>query len=221
MTLGEEIASLRDAFEQGAGELGFADTAWLFVERVAELRGEPGVVALRDLLGQTFPTLHFVASRYLSGGRREPVDVSVVAELLRGTRRVLIVGLEAAHLDALVQALPRETRIGLLTYRLLPVDWDRVLSNHPGRVEAVDLTVFQTWAGARSAILTFTYGRRAERVYVLPAFARISGADVRTQFRDLVGWDVLGGVPAVYPRWLIELPASELTRLVEPAHMEP
>jgi hypothetical protein len=105
-------------------------------------------------------------------------------------------------------------RLGLLTYRLQRVDWERVVGNYAGRIEAVDLAAFQAWAGSRSALLTFVYGTRGDLMNVLSAFLRVSGPDVRTQFRDLVGWDVLGGTPEVYPRYLVETLTSDLTELV-------
>ncbi|HVJ89445.1 MAG TPA: hypothetical protein VM580_06545, partial [Labilithrix sp.] len=137
-----------------------------------------------------------------------------VTRTLAGARRVLVVGVEANHVDALARDLPPDVRLGLLTYRMQRVDWDRVIGNYNGRVEAVDLGEFQAWAGARSAILTFVYGTRGEFANVLSAFLRIAGPDVRTQFRDIVGWDVLGASPEVYPRYLVETALEELTALV-------
>jgi hypothetical protein len=205
---------LGGAFELGAAELGFAAASWTFLEQIAGVGGEDAVRQLRDDLGRLFPVLDFVATRWLAGERRQPVDTRGICEALGGVRRVLVVGIEAFHLDALVRDLDRATRIGLLTYRLQRVDWERVLANYAGRVEPVDLAEFQGWAGLRSALLTFVYGTRGDQAAVVPAFMRVSGADVRAQFREIVGWDVLGDHLELYPRYLVETFASELTTIV-------
>jgi hypothetical protein len=218
LTLEErEIASmdLGAAFELASAELGFAAASWLFVEQVAALSGGGGVEKLRDELGASFSVLDFVAARWIDGERASPVDTKTVLRALAGVRRVVVVGLEANHLDALARDLDPSVKIGLLTYRLQRVDWDRVIANYGGRIEAVDLAEFQGWAGARSAILTFIYGTRGDLMNVLSAFLRVVGPDVRTQFRDIVGWNVLGGAPERYPRYLVETLTSELTALVE------
>lgn len=218
LTLEErEIASLGlgAAFELASAELGFAAASWLFVEQVAALGGREAVVALRDELGSSFSALHYVATRWLAGERAPEIRTSGVNSALEGARRVLVVGLEARHLDALARDLDPSVRLGLLTYRLQRVEWDRVIANWGGRVEPVDVAEFQGWAGARSAILTFVYGVRGHVMNVLSAFLRVVGPDVRTQFRDIVGWDVLGGTPEVYPRYLVETLTSELTALVD------
>lgn len=215
----EEIAlgtlGLGSAFELASAELGFVTASWLFIDDVARLSGRDGVVALRDELGHSFSVLDFVASEWLEGKRERAIRTSSVLHSLEGSRRVLVVGLEAAHLDALVRDLAPSVRLGLLTYRLQRVDWQRVLDNYHGRVEAVDLSGFQGWAGARSALLTFVYGRRGSMINVLSAFLRVTGSDVRTQFRDIIGWNVLSRAPEVYPRYLVETAASELTELVD------
>lgn len=209
------LPELAPAFELASAELGFAAAAWLFVERVAELSGREAVLALREELGASFSVLDFVAARWLAGERAGDVDTSGMRAVLSGVRRVLVVGLEARHLDALVRDLDASIRIGLLTYRLQRVDWSRVVDNYGGRIEPVSLTEFQAWAGSRSAILTFVYGVQDDRMNVLPAFLRVTGSDVRTQFRDVIGWDVLGAAPEVYPRYLVEALTSELTSLVD------
>jgi hypothetical protein len=214
----ESVASLElgSAFELASAELGFAAAAWLFVDEVAAFGGDGFVAGLREDLGTSFSVLDVVAGLWLNGVRPRAIDTSAIRGALEGTRRLLVVGIESRHLDALVEDLPKDTRIGLLSYRLQRVDWERVLSNYEGRVEAVDVAEFQGWAGARSTILTFAYGVRDERVHVLPAFLRVAGPDVRTQFRDIIGWDVLGSPPEVYPRRLVETTTSELTCIVGP-----
>lgn len=212
-----KIASLGlgGAFELASAELGFAAASWMFVEHVAALSGREGVEDLRHELGASFSVLDFVATAWLEGRRAPPIQTEGVKRALSGARRVLVVGLEARHLDALARDLDPGVRVGLLTYRLQRVEWERVLGNYEGRVEPVDLAEFQAWAGSRSAILTFVYGTRGELMNVLSAFLRVVGPDVRTQFRDIVGWDVLGGAPHVYPQYLVETLTSELTALVE------
>jgi hypothetical protein len=212
-----EIAALGlgAAFELASAELGFAAASWLFVEQVGAMSGRSAVVSLREELGGSFSVLDFVASRWLEGERRQPVDASAMRRALSGIRRVLVVGLEASHLDALASVLDPTIRLGLLTYRLQRVDWDRVIANYGGRIEPVDLAEFQGWGGARSAIVTFVYGAHGDRMNVLSAFLRVSGPDVRTQFRDMIGWDVLGGTPDVYPRYLVETLTSDLTLLID------
>lgn len=214
-------ARLAPALEIAAGELGFAAASWLFVGEVGRARGDEGVAALREELGREFPVLHYCASRWLEGERPEAPDPSPVLSELEGLRRLLVVGIEAPELDALVAALPSELEVGLLSYRLLPVDWGRVLPNFGGRVESVDLGTFQSWAGARSALLSFVYGESAGRIHVVPALLRVLGPDVRTQFREIIGWDVLGGVPAPYPRWLVEIDRSELSVFIPRRPHEP
>lgn len=203
------------AFELASAELGFAAAAWLFVEQVAAISGADAIVALREELGASFSVLDHIATRWLAGERQPPIDTAPVMRALAGARRVLLVGLEANHLDALARDLGSDVKIGMLTYRLQRVDWERVIANYSGRVEAVDLSEFQGWAGARSAILTFVYGRRGELMNVLSAFLRVVGPDVRTQFRDIVGWNVLAGTPELYPRYLVETSTSDLTALVD------
>ena len=217
LTLEERAIASLDlgaAFELASAELGFSAASWLFVEQVATAGGDAAVQRLRDELGASFSVLHCVAERWLEGERASPVDTTLVTKALAGARRVLVVGVEANHLDALARDLPSDLRLGLLTYRMQPVDWERVVGNHNGRIEAVDLGAFQGWAGSRSAILTFVYGTRGDLANVLSAFLRVAGPDVRTQFRDIVGWDVLGAPPEVYPRYLVEASISELTALV-------
>jgi hypothetical protein len=182
--------------------------------------GSGGRRGARRTLGATFASLDHIAHAWLAGARRRPVTTKPLERVLGGARRVLVVGVEADHLDALARELPRDVRLGLLTYRLQRVDWSRVLANFGDRVEPVDLAEFQGWAGARSSLLTFVYGERAGLVLVLSAFLRVSGPDVRSQFRDIIGWDVLGAAPELYPRYHVETSASDLTAFVPHADAE-
>jgi hypothetical protein len=43
---------------------------------------------------------------------------------------------------------------------------------------------------------------------------RVIGGDVRMQFRSIVGWDVIGTVNYLYPRWKTEAPISDFTHVI-------
>jgi len=203
---------LEDAFLSAAAELGMCSAAWLFV-REAEAEGKDYLMALRDALGRTFPVLDAVAGARLEGAEVPALDAVALDTALEGIRRVVVVGVEAAQLDALVAR--RGTRkLALLTEAALATDWKRVLANFSGAVEAVDLATFQGWAGPRSALLTFAYGVSGESTHVAPVWLRVAGTDVRTQFGALIAWDVLGLPMFVYPRWLVEVPTSTFTHLL-------
>lgn len=205
---------LDQAFTVAAGELGMACAAWLFVDNVAQEEGREGVAALRDVLGRSFPVLDAVAEQWLAGGRALHTDPSEVLAACEGASELVVVGLEAFFLDALVARLPSSTRCALLCHAPFDVDWQRVLSNHRGRVNPVDLESFQSWAGPRSVLLTFAYGAGGNSTYVLPAWVRATGEDVRTQFRSLMAWNVLQAPMFVYPRWLVEVDAASFTHVV-------
>lgn len=198
------------------GELGHASAAWLFAREVAASAGEPGVGALRDGLGREFPVLDAVCERWLTGRRAPDVDPTAVAAACSGATRVLVVGVEAGHLDALLPAL-REARVGLVRLGDVEADWSRVLANLDGpgrRVEGVDLADVARWAGARSVLLTFAYGRSTQTTHVLPSWVRVHGPDVRTSFRALVAWDVLGVPMFVHPRWLVSVALEEFSHVI-------
>jgi hypothetical protein len=40
------------------------------------------------------------------------------------------------------------------------------------------------------------------------------GQDVRTQFRSIIGWDVLGEVMYLYPRWMTETSLADFSHVV-------
>lgn len=202
------------AFGVAAGELGFAAASWIFVREAAAEAGDAGVEALQDDLGRSFPVLDAVASAWLSGQRAPHVEVGPVLQALAGAQRVLVVGIEADHLDALVRHIDPSVELALLQSSVLGANWDRVLANYGTRVRGTDLASFHTLTGARSAALTFVYGNDGHHTHVRPSWLRFAGPDVRTQFRSLVGWDVLPGPLYVYPRWLHQLPVRELTALV-------
>lgn len=219
---------IEQTFLIAAGELGLGTASRMFVRTVATEGGRPLVEELRDHLGRRFPVLDVVASEWLAQPEREhavpDTDLATqmtvlqrgahaVADACALANRVLIVGIEAEFLDELLPRLP-DARIFLLTHRIFDVDWDRVLANFGGRVEPTSLADFQQHAGRHSVLLTFTYGSGSHSTYVAPAWMRLIGPDVRSQFRSLLGWEVLGAPFRVYPRWLVEVPLQEFTQVI-------
>jgi hypothetical protein len=205
---------LDQAFSAVAGELGMATASWLFVRAVARCAGDEGVASLADRVGGAFTVLDAVARGWLAGSREARVDPGPALEALGKVKRVVVVGVEASFLDVLVAKLDASVKIAMVTHSPFSVDWDRLLDNYEGRVERVDLDTFQNWAGGRSALLTFAYGRQESRTAVLPLWLRTSGSDVRSQFHALVAWDVLGTPLELYPRWLVEIETDSFTHFV-------
>ncbi|MEZ4400630.1 MAG: hypothetical protein R3B06_11460 [Kofleriaceae bacterium] len=204
--------SLTQSFLAAAAELGMCSAAWLLVRELAAEGGAAQVATIRDYLGREFPVLDAVCARYLAGQLAPVVDPAPVVAACADAARVLVVGLEADFLDALVPALDAE--VGLLTHSELDVDWDRVLANYGGRVVPCDLASFQRFAGSRGALVTFLYGVRASSAHVNPTWLRVIAGDVRAQFRTLIGWDVLGSEMFVYPRWLVQAPLADFSHVV-------
>jgi hypothetical protein len=205
---------LDQAFFAVAGELGMATASWLFVRAVARCSGDDGVAALADAIGGAFPVAEAVARAWLEGARTPATDSSAVVDALGKATRVVVVGVEATYLDDLARKLDPSVKMAAIAHSPFPVDWERVLDNYGGRIERIDLDTFQNWAGAKSALLTFAYGREDSRTAVLPLWLRACGADVRSQFRALVAWDVLGAPLPRYPRWLVEVEADTFTHFV-------
>ena len=104
-------------------------------------------------------------------------------------------------------------RVGLVQEGDPLTHWPRVLANHGHRVEPLGLADFQTWAGPRSVLMSFVYGATSNQVFVLPAWLRVTGPDVRLQFRSLLGWRILDVPLEIYPRWLVAADAQTLTDL--------
>ena len=155
---------------------------------------------------------------WLQGVRLTVVQAEAVLERLRGFSRLVIVGLESRWLDVLLEQLDPKVRVGILRHSELSPDWERVQANLSERVVFLDLSNFQSWAGSRSALLSFVYGagdgpEAAGRPFATSAWVRASGPDTRTQFRELIGWDVLGVPLSVYPRWLVSVPREQFTAL--------
>jgi hypothetical protein len=204
-------AGLDQAFGAVAGELGQSTSAWLFVRAVARCAGDRGVEALADAAGAQFTVLDAVARGWLAGVREQVVDPRPVLVAIGSATRLVVVGVEASFLDALVARINPAVKIAMIAHSPFPVDWDRVLDNYGGRVERVDLDTFQHWAGGKSALLTFAYGREDTRTVVPPLWLRACGADVRAQFRALVAWNVLESPMLLYPRWLVEVDVDSFT----------
>lgn len=204
---------LGQAFLMAAGELGMASAARLFVRELAAIGGDELVAEACDSYGREFPVLDFVAHRWLQGDRNFSRNLTQVFQALEGTKRLIVVGLETDELDGLVQALPG-IEIGLVAepFGVAP-DMRRVLANFQGAIVSVDLADFRRWAGKRSAILTFLYGTDGHVAHVAATWLRVSGADVRAQFRTLVAWDVLGEPMRLYPRWLIETSCEDFSTI--------
>jgi len=205
--------SLAQAFEVAVAELGFVSAAWLFVREVAADGGEPLVQALRDEQGRSFPVLDAVAAAWLRGQRQPRIELAPLLARCTGVQRLLIVGIEADFLDALLPRL-RGIEVGLLRYSLLNVDWKRVQANYHGLASLVELVSCQEFAGSASALLTFLYGNDGHLASVRPAWLRLMGTDVRAQFRSIIGWDVLGAPLELYPRWLVETPTQDFSSIL-------
>jgi hypothetical protein len=209
--------SVRGSFFVAAQELGMWTASSLFLREVTRRAGAEAVDELRERLGREFPVFDAVAERCARG---EPltVDAEKPAAAVRGALRVLVVGFDADPLDALVDRLPPETHVGLIaSVGELCGDLPRALANYRGRVEHVALASLPAWIGRRSALLTFVYGvDEHETAYTNPAWLRTQGPDVRTQFRSLVGWNLLGRSPAIHPRWVVATPADDFSDLVGP-----
>jgi hypothetical protein len=159
-------ANLENAYGAVIGELGMASAAWILVEDVARHLGEAGVRAFAERIGADHPVADAVASAWLAGERQRIPEVEAVLEVLEDLTQVVVVGLESAHLDALVARAPKSLAISLLAHRPFPVDWDRVVSNYAGRVSLVGIDDFQRVAGPRSGLLGFAYGVHDARTHV-------------------------------------------------------
>lgn len=202
---------LEQAFMLAAGELGMASAAWLFTEEVASSEGAAGVESLRDGLGRRWPVLDAVCAAWLEGIKAPTPDASELD--LEELQRLVVVGFEARWFDALMAAVPSTLRVGLVRHSEFSPDWARVAANYRS-LELLELSEFQSWAGKRSALLTFVYGStRSEDPFALSAWARVAGPDVRTQFRSLIGWDVLRLPLPIYPRWLVRVSGEDFTQL--------
>jgi hypothetical protein len=210
---GRRLAGLEGSFAVAAGELGMCSAAWLFSQVLLEQGGAELLRQARDELGREYPILDAIAERTLAGAAPPRPDPAPLLAAIGQPRRVVVVGIETLFLDALLPRLDG-VKVALLRHGPFDVDWQRVLDNFGGRVAATDLDDFQTWAGPRSVLLCFAYASHGHGAFVLPSWERVVGADVRTQFRALVAWDVLAGPLLVYPRWLVEVSLDAFTHVV-------
>lgn len=204
------LQGLSAAFRRCVGELGMYSASRLFVSTAAARGGAEAVDALCEAMGAEFPVLDVVASR-IEAPRPTLVELSARTA---GLDRLVVVGLEADCLEALLQRLPPSVQVLLLPDTTFPMDEARVDAAWGDRVGRTDLASFQRFAGAHSAMLTTVYGSDGFRAVVPRVWMRCHGDDVRTQFSRLIGWNVLGGAMSRYPRWLIETDVSDFTDLV-------
>ncbi len=190
--------------------------ARLFTRELSSSGGDELLEEARSALGDEFPVFDQVAAEALAGSPPGSIDATGAAKAIGSASTVLIVGLEAFFLDALVPLLS-DRRVGLIFGEGgLQGDVRRILANFGDRVEEARIGDVQRWAGNRSALVTFLYGVRNVNVYVSPVWLRVAGSDVRTQFRTLVGWDILGRPTSLYPRWLVESPIEPFSKVVGP-----
>lgn len=213
MTTAGLPAGLGQAFRVAVAELGLCSASWLFVEEADAVGGTELVGQLRDELGRDWPVLDTVAAAHLDGSRRRDPNVADVLRACGPAERIVCVGLEAWYLDALV--LNTTIPVSVVRQSVFGPDWQRVAANYEGRVEFEAMDTFQRLAGPRSVLLTFVYGTCEGNTNALPAWIRVSGADVRTQFRSLIGWEVMHRPFFVHPRWLVPLPITAFSALVQ------
>jgi hypothetical protein len=206
-------SELEQSFSVAMGELGFCSTSWLYVREVASVGGDHLVRTLRDQLGRSYPVLDAVAADWLSGHRAPNTDPAAVHAACQGIQRLLLVGLEADFLDALLPQL-KQVEVGLLRYSTVEADWERVSANYADQVKLIDLAAAQQWAGSRSGLLTFVYGHTHHVAHVRPSWLRFIGDDIRTQFRSILAWNVLRAPLYVYPRWLVQTPLSDFSEVL-------
>lgn len=207
-------SSLSSAFRRCVGELGMWSASRLFLRTARETGGDEAVGTLRESLGVEFPLLSMMA--LTPGDAASPVSgIDEVVARCHGLRRLVVVGLESDWLDPLLARLPRSLSIALLLDPTFSADDERLVASWGDRVARTNLAEFQRHAGMRSALLTTLYGTDGFRCVVPRVWLRCHGDDVRTQFRHLIGWNVVpsGGL-AHYPRWLVEANVADFTDVI-------
>lgn len=210
--------SLRESFFVAAQELGMWSASTLLLRELSALGDHGSIEEARALLSREYPIFDAVAARWASEGTAPRLDPSGALAAVRGVSRLLVVGFDADPLDAVVDGVDPGTRVGLVSaVGELSGDLARVLANYRGRVEHVTLAEVPRWVGRRSALMTFVYGVDAHgTAYTSLAWLRVLGPDVRTQFRSLVGWNLLGASPSIHPRWVVATPSDDFSDLVGP-----
>lgn len=206
-------APLAQSFAAAAGELGQVSASRLFIRTCVAHGGTAAVADLKNQAGAAFPILDTAAQDYLHTGQLRPLATDHAIGLLSHLATVVVVGFESEPLDLLVPALPKQ-RFFALTHTALPGDWERMLANYRGRVQAVDLDGILDQAGPDSALLCFVTGGQGRTVYVPSAWLRVHGPDTRTVFSRLVAWNLLPHPFDRYPRWQAEVPSNDFTDMI-------
>jgi hypothetical protein len=201
------MTPLGSAFQMAAAELGFATASRVFLEQA---EGPDATARLEAELASVFPVFGSVLDQRRAAPLPPP-RVQSLAPLFSRVSRLVVVGLEAAWMDALTEL---DLEIGWIPPEHPEGDEERVLRNWGGRVQKV--TTLSRWAGEESALLTFSYGRLGQRLAVRPAWLRVYGPDVRAWFRHLIAWDVIGTPLQRYPRWMVGVPRTDFTVEVLP-----
>lgn len=214
----DALLGIEPAFLSCVGELGMWSAARMFVNATWEAGGAEAVRGpLLDTLGSQFPVISELGARACDTGApiAAPSPAGVLA-LCQGLRRLVVIGVEAAALGPLVDALPPALEIALVVDTGFPIDEARLRAAWTPRVQLTSLGEFQRHAGAYSALLTAVYGANDFHAAVCPAWPRVHSPDVRTQFRRLIGWDLMGSLMSSYPRWMVETARADFTDWVAP-----
>jgi hypothetical protein len=201
------MTPLGSAFQMAAAELGFATASRVFLEQAET----PDAAArLVNELGGDFPVFGSVFNQQRAAPLPQP-QVQALDPLLSRVSRLVVVGLEAAWMDALVGL---DLEIGWVPPEHPEGDEQRVLRNWGRKVKRV--RTLSRWAGEDAALLTFSYGALGQRLAVRPAWLRVYGPDVRAWFRHLIAWEVVGRPLVRYPRWMVGVPRTDFTVEVHP-----
>ena len=142
-----------DAFALCAAELGMFSASRLFVRELLAERDDHLVDDVTALLGTRYPVFDAVAHGALQRGEIPRLDPQPVLQAVRGLSRLVIIGIEAECIDALLGQLPR-LRVALVPDVLEGANLERVAANYSGEVEFLGLDSFQAWAGRSSGLLT-------------------------------------------------------------------
>jgi hypothetical protein len=207
-------ASLVDAFGVCAGELGMFSAARVFARELLHETDDALVAEVVSVLGEAYPVFDVVAARALDLRTVHPLDAAPVTDALRSLSRLVVIGMEADCVEALVPRLSG-VRIGVVPDLTHDADLGRVVANLGRRVELLELAGFQRWAGRSAGLLTVVYGADGFHATVCQTWLRAHGPDVRGRFRTIAGWNVLGRRMDAYPRWLGETDAHDFAPLVD------
>ena len=208
-------AGLCAAFGVCAGELGMFSAARVFVRELLLEPDEALAAEAAGALGESYPVFDVVAARAFARREVPAVSAAAVAAEVGDLSRLVVVGIEAHCLEALLPEIPG-VRVAVLPDLTHDADLDRVRANLGERVELSERGTCQRWAGRSTGLLTIVYGADGFRATVCQAWLRAHGPDVRPRFRKIVGWNVLGPKMEAYPRWLGETDASDFAPLVGP-----